>query len=60
MHIIGTEGIPMDKVITEAEKTAPCPRSSRKLPHPQHDWPAPVDGLSHCPGWPPVTEVKGL
>lgn len=34
----------------------PCPKWSRDIPHPAHDWPAPVDGLSHCPGWPPAAD----
>lgn len=33
--------------------TAPCPRWSRETPHGAHEWPAPVDGVSRCPGWPP-------
>lgn len=28
----------------------PCPRWSREDPHPAHDWDAPVDGASWCPG----------
>lgn len=30
--------------------SAPCPRWSAEEPHPAHDWDAPVDGPSRCPG----------
>lgn len=34
------------------EGVIPCPRWSMEEPHPAHDWDAPVDGPSRCPGRP--------
>lgn len=34
-------------------ESAPCPLWSQEIEHTPHDWTAPTDGPSHCPGWVP-------
>lgn len=47
------EHLPRTEPITIAGRgvTTPCPKWSLEQAHDAHDWNAPVDGPSHCPGY---------